>query len=370
MSRAQLFGTVAALMREPQTGSRLTEQCWEDLIHVLRDTDLLGTLCYLAEAQGSLDAYPEYARRHLTSMKIYSKRQACQVLYESSLIHERLMAVGVKPIFLKGAGYTLRGSRNSFGRIYSDIDVLVDRSEIDRAQVALHGDGWYSPPITDYDERYYRQWAHEVPPMKHLVRRTVLDLHHNVVPPVSGRAPDMGIMLKGVTQTSRGMFVLSAPAATLHSLVHLLNNEDLSRGFRDLVDLRLLLEEYGDEAFWSDLIALAEETSFMQELVRGIWLLEQIFGYQVPEGVQTTLHQPLRKEAGGFVARHVLLSAVRPHHSLVCGAKENLAIQMAYLRGHWIKMPLPILVKHLAVKAGMAIGNKLLGKYRSAPTLE
>lgn len=370
MSTQRRFDAVTSLLRDPSLGQRFDDEMWEDVLHILRESDLLGTLCHLAIERGVFASYTDYAQRHLLSMKVYSARQAHQVAYECDLIRQRLQEAGVQCVFLKGAGYTLRKSCNSLGRIYSDIDVWVAKEQIDTAQAALRKDAWYSPPITDYDQRYYRQWAHELPPMKHLTRRTVLDLHHNIVPPVGGRAPDMSHLLEGVVVTGGGLLVLSAPAATLHSLIHLFNNEDWSSAFRDLIDLYLLLEEFGDGDFWRTLLALANKTGFIQELVYGVVLLEQVLAYSAPESVREELSQRLVGARKSLLVKHVFVPALRPHHPLVCAGREKLAIQMTYVRGHWIKMPLPILVGHLSMKAGMAIGNKVLGKHRSTPVLE
>lgn len=370
MSIERRFESITSLIRDPAVGRDFDNDMWEDALHILRESDLLGTLCHLAEERGVLSGYSDYARRHLHSMKVYSARQAQQVSYECHLICQRLAEVGVRCVFLKGAGYTLRKSRNSFGRIYSDIDVWVAREHIDAAQAALRSDAWYSPAMTDYDQRYYRRWAHELPPMKHLTRRTMLDLHHNIVPPVGGRAPDMTHLLEDVVVTETGLLVLSAPAATLHSLVHLFSNEDWSSAFRDLVDLHLLLEEFGDDDFWHKLLDLANKTGFIQEVVYGVLLLEQIMGCSAPQGVREELGQRLTTARESLLVKHVFAPALRPHHPLVCGGREKLAILMTYIRGHWIKMPLPILVGHLSMKAGMAIGSKVLGKHRSTPVLE
>lgn len=365
MTKPDLLSQLTGLILDPAKGTAFDDADWVDLVHILRDSDLLGTLCYLAEGRGVLDSYSTYARRHLRSMQVYSDRQARQVHYECALIDERLSSEGIRPVFLKGAGYTLRGSRNAFGRIYSDIDALVPRESINRAQAALMRDAWYSPPITDYDERYYRNWAHEIPPMKHLLRRTVIDLHHNIVPPISGRAPQISSLLEDVVTTREGLRVLSAPAATLHSMVHLFTSEDFTKGFRDLVDLYLLIEEYGDEQYWRDLLSLAERTAFVQELVFGVASLRLVLGYQVPDRVLEGLDESSRKLARGFWVAQVFRRALRPHHPLVCGPAAQGAIQLTYLRGHWIKMPLPVLAGHLSAKAGMAIWGKLFGKHRA-----
>lgn len=370
MSAARHFNAVVTLILNPLVGEGFSDETWEDLIHVLREADLLGTLCHLAERRGVLSAYSTYARRHLVATKVYSQRQARQVEYECQLIHRRLMEAGIKPVFLKGAGYTLRNTPNSFGRIYADIDVLVAKEKIEAAQAVLRQDAWYSPPISDYDERYYRRWAHELPPMKHLTRRTVLDLHHNIVPPVGGRAPNIKYLLKDVVTTESGLLVLSTPAMTLHSLVHLLNNEDLSSGFRDLIDLYLILNKFGDAPFWQALLSLAEDTGFMPELAYGVALLERVLGYEAPREVQRVLVERSGRAADSLVINRVLAPALRPHHPLVCDRAARWAIQMAYIRGHWIKMPFHILVGHLSMKAWLAMSGKVFGKYRSAPVLE
>ena len=365
MTNQNRLAQLISLVREPAIGKGINDEEWVDLIHLLRECDLLGTVCYLADAEGVFEDYSPYARRHLQSMRVYSDRQARQVLYECTEIDAQLSSEGIRPVFLKGAGYTLRGSRNANGRTYSDIDVLVPREEINRAQAALERDAWFSPPITDYDERYYRKWAHEIPPLKHLFRRTVLDLHHNIVPPISGRAPPIGSLLEDLVTTQTGLRVLSPPAATLHSIVHLFTNEDFSNGFRDLVDLYLLMEEYGDESYWRELLSLAKRTGFIPELVFAIVSLQLVLEYQVPENVWTELDENARKRARGFWAAHIFRRSVRPHHRMVCGPAESGAILLTYLRGHWIKMPFPVLVGHLSVKAGMGLWAQFFGKHQA-----
>lgn len=370
MNPERRFERLVSLIRDPAVGQDFSEKIWEETVHVLRESDLLGTLCHLAQEHGVLSSYSAYAQRHLVAMQVYSQRQARQVAYECELINQSLLNVGIRPVFLKGAGYTLRKSRNSFGRIYGDIDVLVAKEHIDSAQAVMRKDAWYSPPISDYDQRYYRRWAHELPPMKHLTRRTVLDLHHNIVPPVGGRAPDIKKFLRDTVTTGNGTLVLSTPAAVLHSLVHLFNNEDLSSGFRDLIDVYLLLTEFGDTDFWNALLSLGEETGFMPELAYGVALLDRILSYKAPSDVCRRMEKLFNNASNSFLIKQVLAPALRPHHPAVCDRRARWAIQMAYIRGHWIKMPLHILVAHLSIKAWLAISDKMFGKYRSAPVLE
>ena len=41
--------------------------------------------------------------------------------------------------------------------------------------------GYVTTHLDPYDQRYYRRWRHELPPMQHVKRLTVLDVHHNLV---------------------------------------------------------------------------------------------------------------------------------------------------------------------------------------------
>ena len=47
---------------------------------------------------------------------------------------------------------------------------------------ALQRRGWSMKALDEYDEQYYRQWAHELPPMTHAERETEVDIHHSILP--------------------------------------------------------------------------------------------------------------------------------------------------------------------------------------------
>jgi len=361
---AEVFRQTVALLCHPECGVSLDAGDWERLVRVLRDANMLGTLYHLAADRGVMEHYPAYARRHLASMATYAARQARQVLYECREVSDILGAEGIKPIFLKGAGYTLGGSRSGRGRIYSDIDVLVSRDEIDTAHAALKRQAWYTKPMREYDERYYREWAHEIPPLRHLTRRTVLDLHHNIVPPISGRAPNMAPLLASRETTESGLLVLSAPAATLHSIVHLLMNEDFTNAFRDLTDINLLVEDCGTEAFWRSLHELAQQCGFSRELYFAVLLLADVFDRHAPEWLLSQLGEQYAAGIRARLLRRLLRSAVRPHHPLIRHFPETLCIHALYLRGHWIRMPVLTLARHLSVKGFFSIRDKLLGKHQ------
>src|SRR3546814_1875839 len=65
------------------------------------------------------------------------------------------------------------------GRLFSDIDFMVPRDRIDEVERILVKADW-APAVKDaYDQRYYRRWTHQIPPLKHFQRTTVLDVRRS-----------------------------------------------------------------------------------------------------------------------------------------------------------------------------------------------
>lgn len=339
------------------------------MIHVLRAGRLLGTLANRATQAKVIDQYPEYVQRHLGSTVTYAARQTQQLKFEAQQLAQILGPVGIKPVFLKGAAYALRNSTNNMGRTCSDIDVLIRKSELADAERAMHADGWRSEALSEYDDRYYREWAHEIPPVWHPTRGTVVDLHHNIVPPISGRAPRASILFEHVETLPSESCVLAPPAMVLHSLVHLLVNDDLGFAYRDLVDLWLLTEEYDNPEFWSSLESLAKQTGFERELWYGLTCIRAHFPTSnAGTGTLDRLAGRVGNWRSKFVVRRILVPAIKPRHPDVRTRGNSLAGFAAYARGHWLKMPLPILIKHLATKSWLAARDLVFGKYQFEKT--
>ena len=113
--------------------------------------------------------------------------------------------------------------------------------DIARAESALREHGWEFAPLTSYDDRYYRQWMHELPPMRHRERGTMLDVHHRLLPKTGRVHPPTATLLEKAVEVE-GTAVLSPEHMVLHSAAHLFQDGEVGGALRDLVDLRDLLE--------------------------------------------------------------------------------------------------------------------------------
>ncbi|MEP1445718.1 MAG: nucleotidyltransferase family protein [Paraglaciecola sp.] len=353
---------LANFLTKPESAIDLPLELWAKLILIFRESKLLASFYHVSKAKKCYELYPKYARKHLYAAFIHAQRQNAQVLFESENVRVLLAKIDVEPIFLKGANYILRESENSRGRIVSDIDVLVKKEDLDKVEWTLKSALWQSEKLSDYDEKYYRKWAHEIPPLFHLLRETVLDVHHNFYLPVSGRSPNVALLVSNVETSKSGCLVLGNAESVLHSIIHLFMNEDFTNAFRDLFDIHLLIKQYESYDFWKNLEVLAEKTKFQKELYYCLILLMKIFGSQEPP-ILANLNLRYKTLRRDFFINTILFNSLTPKHSLLNNYLNSTSRFLIFIRGHWLKMPIHILIAHLAIKSYKGTLEFFFGKY-------
>ena len=350
---------ISEYILKPQTTLSLSEQQLFTFILVLRYERLLVTFALRCIDDGIIASLPASIQRHLSNAELIAERQRQQVYIEAKMLSEALHQESPGYLFLKGAAYSLSGYKAGIGRTFSDIDILVGKHTLDALEKRLLLQGWYGQFLSDYDDKYYRQWAHEIPPLLHTERGTVIDIHHNLVPPVSGRAPDISEFLHH-RQKINGFPVLRPIAMLLHSAVHLMFNDDFKQSYRDLFDIKALIEEHGDESFWLDVKELAVSTNFYLELFLALrycrWFLQVDVPSFISQDVPVSSWQL-------HVYDFIFTKALAPSHPACRSRFKSTANFFAWCRGHWLKMPMKTLLYHFTVKGLRAVAESLLGKY-------
>lgn len=346
-----------SVLKEPASVKGLTIAQWEPLLFVLKTSRLEAYLAFTLHGSDIWCDLPAKVRHHLSAAMVYAQRQSEQVNHEGLEIHELLTAQGITPVFLKGAAYIVAQTINAKGRLCSDIDLLVKQDTLSVSERTLLDNFWYHKSITDYDDKYYREYAHEIPPLYHLTRGTVLDLHHNLFLPISGKAPPLEQFWAGITCHDNGLYTLAPPAMFMHSVIHLMLNEEVVYGFRDIIDLKCLAEQYGDELFWQEVSTFARQSQFDKELNVVITLLNRWF--------DTGISLPSDSRSGDSFRLSLLTQiykyALIPEHPVLNSARFKLARFLVFIRGHSIKMPARILIKHFSIKMWLGIRNWVRG---------
>ena len=334
---------------------------WGPVIHQARRADVLARLAVRLDLAGQLAVLPSGPRQHLQSALRVAQAQQAEVRREAAWVAQALAPLGVPVVLLKGAAYVAADLPAQQGRLFSDIDILVPRAALGEAEGALMLAGWMGSHHDAYDQRYYREWMHELPPMQHLQRGTALDMHHNILPLTVRRAPDAALLLAAAKAVPGGpkLHVLAPCDMVLHSMAHLFHNDDLSHGLRDLSDLDLLLRHWAAvSGFWGDLLARAADLHLERPLAYGLWASAAVLGTPVPADVQAQATDAAQLGPLGPAMRWLWRRALRSPHQAADLPGRAVADAALYLRAHWLRMPPVLLTRHLGIKAWKRLTGK------------
>jgi hypothetical protein len=345
---------VSRALRHPQGLPALSPAGWDVLVRQARRAGLLARIACVLDAQGSLDAVPDAPRAHLQAAMTLAEAQHAEVLRELSCIDRALAPTGVRPVLLKGAAYVAASLLPAMGRLFTDIDILVPKKHLPEVEAALMLEGWATTHHSAYDQRYYRQWMHELPPLRHIRRQNVLDVHHAILPTTARLKPSSAKLLANARPLANAprFAVLDHADMVLHSMVHLFHNDDLSHSLRDLSDLDLLLRHLGrNPGFWPDLIARARELDLARPLYYGLHYTNLVLATPVPGPTLDAAGADGPGRLKGAIADRLWTRALRPQHATASDLWTPPTVFALYLRAHWLRMPPLPLLRHLTIKA-------------------
>lgn len=337
-----------AIVRQPERISSLSPQ---ELAHVLDAASharLLGWLLSRLEESPRPGSDPEWLSDRLADARALAAEYDRSLRWEIDRIGRAFSGLDLRWVLLKGAAYLAAGLPPGRGRRVADVDVLVPEDRLADAEQALREHGWEFGAIDAYDERYYREWMHELPPMVHRERRSVVDLHHAILPRTSRLKPSSARFIEQAIRTTDGVTVLSPPHMFLHASAHLFHDGEVAGALRDLVDLDALLSHFaGNATFWPSFLEEAQALRLERPAYYAVRYAIRLAGASV--AAQTMAHVetwapsgPARMLMDGLVER-TLPGEFRPG-SLV-------AAWALYVRSHWLRMSAGILSRHLVRKA-------------------
>lgn len=338
------------VLRRPTQVISLDLLDWDALIRQARRTNLLARLGFVLKANMLLESVPDAPRRHITSALLMSERQDKAMRWELDCIRAALRRVPAPVILLKGAAYLAAGYANASGRMFGDLDLLVPKCNLAKAEAELKIHGWQGTVTDEYDQQYYRRWMHEVPPLRHNVRKTVVDLHHSILPESSRTSVNIACMIEEARPIgSSGLFVLCPVDLVLHSAAHLFHEGEFNNALRDLSDLDSLLIEFSnqDKKFWISLTERSKKTGLTRPLYYAIRNVRYFFSTDVPDHVvkEMDCFSPSFRHLMDGLYR-LALRPLESRQSAAVGASRFLL----YVRSHWLRMPVHLLTYHLARK--------------------
>ncbi|MFT3720050.1 nucleotidyltransferase family protein [Pseudorhodoferax sp.] len=329
-------------LRQPSVMATFSLADWDLVLRQARSSQLLGRLGAVIR-QAGIDVPPP-VHRHLTAMDSIVRKQHGAVRWEVDRMAHALAAIDHPVLLLKGAAYVLAQGAAALGRTFSDIDILVPRSGLAAVEDALHVSGWVSAKTSEYDQRYYRKWMHEIPPLVHYRRETTLDVHHNILPETARIRVDPAPIFDARVPIAgfRNMHVPSLADQILHSACHLFHEGEWRHGLRDLSDLDLLLRAYLEEGTADALVQRARILNLEIPLTYAVSCAGRVFDTPFPSGAALRRRRWMEQ---------LFLEAIRSAHHTMAGPLTGSAEGLLYVRSHWLRMPVRLLVPHLLHQA-------------------
>ena len=341
-------------LRDPECGETLGSIDWERLIRAARQGYLLSRVAWLAKKHGFIERLPEKIAFHLESALRVAQSQAVSVNWEVAQIQKALAESAIPFVLLKGAAYIKGQFECAHGRLLSDVDIMVPKERLLEAEKALCSHGWFPTKINAYDQRYYREWMHELPPLQHLDRSTTLDVHHTILPPTALLKPDVNKLWSAVcaVENVKNAFVLSPVDMVLHSATHLFHDGELAHGVRDLVDIDALLQQFsGQERFFEALLDRAFELDLGRPLYYALKYCRAFLRTSIPDDI---VARGAKQGNQSILVRAIMDVVVLESIGSILAERPTIKSQVSqfamYLRSHYLKMPLHQLLPHLLRK--------------------
>jgi Uncharacterised nucleotidyltransferase len=352
MDSLDFESTLTQALTHPEQLPNLDGSGWDALIHQAKRAGVLARIqALLAELQ-LLDAVPQQPRMHLESARIVAENEQRILRWEVNRLERALEDTGVAVVLLKGGAYLLMNLPNARGRISSDVDILVPKEKIQTVESALLARGWEHIKLDDYDQYYYRVWSHELPPLLHRGRMTIVDVHHTILPVTGRLRPDPEKLLAAAVSLDGTSFRVLAPAdMVLHSAAHAFQDGDFQRGLRDLIDVDDLLRHFArDPRFWPRLLERAEELELSRPLHYGLRFSQFVFDTPIPREVLSVDCRWGPIWPGGPLMDKLVAAVLRPQRPNERDYGGWISAWLLYIRSLWLRMPPWLLARHFAHK--------------------
>lgn len=357
-SEAQLLGVFLGLLSGRRCATTLSLTEWDGVIRLARQSRLLGVLAHrFQDDQAVWDALDARVLGHLRSAMNYGAYRVQMVQIELDAL-DRLLPNQLEVVVLKGAAYIAQNMPNARGRMPNDVDLMVRRSELDATETALLEAGWAFEKHDPYDDRYYREWSHELPPMRFPGHGLEVDLHHTITPVTSRVRANADVLFSDTRTTSSPRFrVLHPLDQIVHAVIHLFQDSDMVGRFRDLVDIDGLIRFHlTEDAHWQALVDRADVHNAGELLWYALHYCRKWLGTPVPEDIRLAAPHP----AGRAMMEWVLPTACLPRLE---AAPRPLALRAAASLGlaryHWLRMPPILLLRHTVSKGWRNIAASL-----------
>lgn len=368
-----------ALYADPSSALSISPAQWSAILGSARRSRSIGHLALRLAQAGVLHDVPQRVLEHFESAAFVVRRQRQRLRWELFELADALRAYGGPVILLKGAAYEVQSLPLARARLAGDVDLLVPRVDIEEVERRLSSRGWRSAELGDYDERYYREWSHEIPAMMHPDRGLEVDVHHSIGPALPGDSAAVAGLVGASREVSwqvlpgrpieRRFRVLQPIDQLVHLAIHTYGGSDLSLRLREVMDFDLLFRTYcgpvpdglGEGSVEATgLLDRARELGQARAMWWTLHHARRWLGTPVDSAMLTGSGRPWRAAVAAmdWMSDRSMLPGVRQRRT-----SAEFAAELALLtRYQWQRLPVRRLVPHVLHK----VRRRLLGDEAAA----
>ncbi len=343
-------------LRDPETVRQLGSDGWTALLAIARAEQLIGSLAYRLEGQpmpGGVAAILEDARLNAE----YQRRSA---LWEANRAAAALAGYDGKVVLMKGTAYVAADMKAGIGRHIGDLDIMVAEGDLPLVEEKLLAAGWEWVKEDEYDDAYYREHMHELPPLIHKERDRMIDVHHTILPKTARPKPDAEAMLEDAVPVNTvspepvegraiSLSIFCPEDMVLHCTAHLIADGELDGGLRNLWDFHCLIE------------AMFASVMDGNEPPDPIWVHDQTLGPLYRRAKQHDLEAALRRavrladycfrtcKSELALSDRLFLRRLLARNGYGQPTRKLTRLGF-YIRSHWLRMPPFMLARHLWTK--------------------
>jgi hypothetical protein len=343
-------------IRDPDRLSRFSAGDWTLLLRESRSQRLCARLGWIIEHRGLAACCPGVVWHDLAAQRFFAEHKQAQVRLELRKLRKALAPHDIPILLLKGAAYATAGLRMARGRDFADLDIMVPRTQLEAAETALELGDWITETRDRYDQRYYRRWMHELPPLHHRTRLLEVDIHHALLPLTGRVRPDPELLWAASRPLPDSPYrVLCPEDMLLHSAAQLFQDGEIAGDLSGLLDLHQLMQELGDEAgFWDRLLPRAEQLELGRPLYYALRYCRRLLDTPVPNEVMRAAEAFAPGQLNGRLMDLLVPRVLEPRYPTRRPA--HMSAWLLYVRSHWLRMPPGLLALHL-LRKGLRRGS-------------
>ena len=270
--------------RKPLAAGREPAADWSEVVAIADKHGITPLLYTRLKQSGAQTCVPADVWERLRRTHFASAIRSMSFSGGLRKVLQRLCSSGIKVIVLKGAYLAEVVYGDDALRPMADIDLLVPRAELSRAQaILLDMGGPHQQP--DDIEWCYRLGSH-LPPVAYL--GLAIELHWAIALPTSPFRTDISGLWKRAhpaTMVGIDVLALSSEDLLLHVCLHASSKHCLGEGLRPLCDISETIQRFRSEMDWAEVAERAREWGAARHMGLMLNLAQGMLGADVPDAV-------------------------------------------------------------------------------------